>query len=170
MMTARSSQLQVHIMRILESFGAMQRDHFLSLRSLLSQRAPGVSLLSVGRYAFHRSIKHRMCSMEVGIRFLPMVVYFLSVGSKYLFCRPRIILLSGDFPGSLEDPVRPQPPRNQRSQTHISTYQKIHRTCPLARYIWSYITQWLSLDWRLVRLGGHIMPLADPGPVLRLVA
>jgi hypothetical protein len=70
MITAICSQFEVHIMRILQSVRVMQRDHPLSLRSLWNQRAPGVSLLSVGRYALHRSITHRMRSMEVGFQFL----------------------------------------------------------------------------------------------------
>lgn len=71
------SQLQVRLIHILRCFGVLHRDQLSSMQSLLNQRAPGVSVLFLLTYAFHRSITHRLRSKDaffaVRLQFLPRI-------------------------------------------------------------------------------------------------
>lgn len=121
------SQLSVRRIDILRYFGVLHRDQLSSMRPLLIQKPPGISVVFFLSYAFHPSIAHRFgpknAFFTVRLQSLLRIFQFQSVNSCSSDRNHHYaILRSSEFPEPLLGSVRSQPQRHLGIQRNISMY------------------------------------------------
>lgn len=121
------SQVSVRHIDILRSFGVLHRDQLSSMRPLLIQKPPSISVVFFLPYAFHQSIAHRFgpknAFFTVRLQSLLRIFQFQSASSCSSDRNHHYtILLSSELPEPLVGFVRSQPQRHLGSQRNISMY------------------------------------------------